>query len=496
MSAATAAQAGVDPPKPEVPPAPDIVHITTDDQSALTFTPEVMPQTFRYLAQGGTVFDDMVVTSPLCCPSRAIMLTGQYGHNNGVLGNDYSGLRQKQVVMPVWLRRAGYRTAHIGKFLNGYEQHPSDPATPAPGWDEWFTQLAPRQYYGWKASHNGKVRHFRFKKRDHLTAVTTRKANRYVRHSVGQSRPYYLQLNYFAPHGGRGSGTPQCRNGPKPEPRDIGAFDYLQLPAKPSYDEADVGDKPPSMSERPPLSERQHGHIQRRFRCEAEALQGVDRGIGRIYRTIRDAERLDQTVFVFNSDNGYLYGEHRLPPGKMSTYHEVWRVPFLMKLPETLHGSEPPPPTSPAPAATIDVAPTLLRLAGATPCSAARCRTPDGRSLLPILQGEAGFPEQRDRLLEIDFCSRFTGLISDGEVVIHRTGVIDREVAGGCRDVDETEHYDLIADPYELDNLWPGAGGPDPSTRQRDLLARMEELLGCSSIPERSSTPPTGTYCD
>ena len=145
--------------KPNRPETPNILFISTDDQSPRSVIPEAMPNLFGRLMPRATNFTDYIVTTPLCCPSRATILTGQYGHNNGVLRNFYPDLKQQQNVLPAWLQRAGYNTAHVGKFLNSYEANAGGPAAVAPGWDLWFTTLEKRRYYNWKASKNGIARY-------------------------------------------------------------------------------------------------------------------------------------------------------------------------------------------------------------------------------------------------------------------------------------------------------------------------------------------------
>ena len=102
---------------------PNIVVITTDDQTLASYRPDTMPNVTRQIAGKGTTFTNAIVTTPLCCPSRATWLTGQYAHNHGVTSNrlGYVALREKINTLPAWLHRAGYRTVHVGKYLNGYE---------------------------------------------------------------------------------------------------------------------------------------------------------------------------------------------------------------------------------------------------------------------------------------------------------------------------------------------------------------------------------------
>jgi hypothetical protein len=99
--------------------APNVIMIVTDDQAAATYSRAYMPRVFGKLVKRGTTFEQSVVATPLCCPSRAVLQTGQYGHNNGVLRNSYDLLDRKQNVLSGWLRRAGYRTIHVGRFYNG-----------------------------------------------------------------------------------------------------------------------------------------------------------------------------------------------------------------------------------------------------------------------------------------------------------------------------------------------------------------------------------------
>lgn len=208
---------------------PNIVVIVTDDQAKSTVIPEAMPNLFTRLMPRGTTFSDYVVTTPLCCPSRAAYMTGQYGHNNGILRNVYGDLIQKRNVLPAWLKYAGYNTAHVGKFLNGYEQGKLGPAAVAPGFDLWFTELEKRRYYNWKASKNGKIRHYGTDDNDHVTKVTSDFAVRWTKRLARKKDPFYMQVDYYAPHTSTGRDT-RCASSPVPEPVDEHRFDAYPLP--------------------------------------------------------------------------------------------------------------------------------------------------------------------------------------------------------------------------------------------------------------------------
>ena len=125
---------------------PNIIVIESDDQPTIAFNHHAMPKTFRRVVDHGTVFSQMVATPPLCCPSRAAFMTGDYPHNSGVWSNKpgYRDLEGKGDVLPVWLHRAGYRTALEGKFLNGYGSFAGD--KPPPGWDHVMRPIDPYRY--------------------------------------------------------------------------------------------------------------------------------------------------------------------------------------------------------------------------------------------------------------------------------------------------------------------------------------------------------------
>ena len=470
---------------------PNIVLIQTDDQSKLTMVPEAMPNLFNKLIPRSTSFSDYIVTTPLCCPSRASLLTGQYGHNNGVLRNFYPDLKQKENVLPAWLQRAGYNTAHVGKYLNAYEQGESGAAAVAPGWDLWFTQLEKRRYYNWKASKNGKVRRYGYEDDDHVTRVTNSFAARWTKRLAEKRDPFFMQVDYYAPHASTGRDT-RCSSGPVPEPVDEHRFDTYPLPRPESFNEEDVSDKPEAMQKRPLLDEDTIAAIERRYRCTLEALYGVDRGIGRIIREVERKGELDQTVFIFTSDNGFYYGEHRIDRGKPNAYEENINVPLFISVPRKYRDRADLVPTSDAPTANIDLAPTLLDLADAKPCRSRRiCRTMDGRSLMPLIEGDAGeFPDPRGLALELNDCD-YRGVRFGGQVYLEY-GIEDG--SGGCTKTD-TEYYDLLEDPAQMENGFP-APGNSPDAEAIDRLRSMTvDLSDCSGIKGRDPEPKSGQYC-
>src|ERR687897_1031623 len=282
----------------KAPQRPNVVLVVTDDQAASTVRPETMPNLLQLVRPKATLFTDAIVTTPLCCPSRASMLTGQYAHNHGVLRNDYRLLRDKRNTLPKWLGRAGYRTIHIGKYLNVYRKARGPEARPAPGWDVWQTIQEPNTYYDYALSVNGRKVRYGSEPRDYLTDVLNRRAARVTRREARRKRPFFLQLDHWAPHDdSRGGGPGPCAEGrdPVPAPRDVGAFASEPLPRPPSFNEEDVSDKPSFIRS---LARVDRNQVEENYRCALESLRAVDRGIAKLDRALRKTGELRKTVIV------------------------------------------------------------------------------------------------------------------------------------------------------------------------------------------------------
>lgn len=469
---------------------PNVVMVMTDDQAPSTVLPESMPNLFTRLMPRGTTFSDYVVTTPLCCPSRAAFMTGQYGHNNGILRNVYNDLQQKRNVLPNWLKYAGYNTAHVGKFLNGYEQGDLGPAAVAPGFDLWFTVLEKRRYYNWKASKNGKVRHYGTDDNDQLTKVTSDFAVRWTKRLAKKKAPFYMQVDYYAPHTSTGRDS-RCASSPVPEPIDEHRFDGYPLPIPPNFNEVDVSDKPENIKQRPLLTLDDTLSIERRYRCTLETVYGVDRGLGRLIDAVKKKHELNDTVFIFTSDNGFFYGEHRIAKGKPDPYEENINMPLTVAVPPRFRDRAPVVPTSDAPVANIDLAPTILDLADTDSCRTKRiCRTMDGRSMMPVIDGEGGFPNPRPIGLELYDCD-YRGVRYDQKVYIEYSAF---DPYGNCVGIDK-EYYDLRTDPWQLDNGFPAEPG-SPTADSIDRLKTLEhEITDCAGIAGRDPEPVSGHYC-
>jgi N-acetylglucosamine-6-sulfatase len=452
---------------------PNILVVTTDDQTLSQFDPAVMPFTWRFFRRAGSTFTNSLSTPPLCCPSRAGFLTGEYAHNHGVLTNDYgySYLRHKGNTLPVWLDRAGYRTGLVGKYLNGY---PAMGPQTAPGWDDFFVAAGAVEYFDFDVGVNGTSRHYGG--RQYSTSVYTGAAERFVRSSARRREPFFLWLTYNAPHTVPDSTRP-C-GGVKAQPRraaDYRRFANTPLPQSPAAGERDVRDKDRWVQRRAPMSSGEVAAAEKRWRCALASLSPVDRGLRSIVGELHRLGEFDRTIIVFTSDNGYFYGEHGIPDDKELPYDPALRVPLAIAVPPAVGGASPPASID-ALVSNVDLAPTLLDYAQARPCAGTgHCRTVDGHSLRPLLAGHTP-TWTRNRAIPIELADDFTYTGLRTRDVLYMRLVRDPL---GCLQRPEEELYDLRSDPFERHNLWATDRAVNQQ-RQRRLVARLQRVSGCA----------------
>ena len=441
------------------PSRPNVVFLMTDDQDVGSMS--AMLKTRRLLGDEGVTFANSIAAWPLCCPSRATFQTGLHAHNHGVLENKppTGGFESfdPESALPVWLQEAGYRTAHIGEYLNGYKKFDGIPA----GWDEWQGLGEPsNRYFKPRMNENGEIRRHANVDDDgnYSTDLFTTKAVRFIESQTGDKPPFFLSVGYVAPHGGPAMRTTgRCAEGPEPAPRHVGELDGEPLPQSPSFDEADVSDKPAPVREHDPLTAEDVRERTAKYRCRLETLLAVDESVAAIVDALRDTGELDDTYIFFTSDNGYLQGQHRIRGGKSVLYEESLRVPLLVRGPGIAAGE-----VSHDLISNVDWAPTILDIAGA------RADGPrDGVSLLPVARQPG---ERRGRALLIESAREgYEGVRTDRFVYAEYLGV-----AG--YDKDDVEMYDLRRDPYELQNV---AGDPGYEAERAELRRLLGRLRGC-----------------
>jgi arylsulfatase A-like enzyme len=441
---------------------PNVIVVMTDDQNESMLGLET---TVRLLGGRGTTFDNSYVSFPLCCPSRATFLTGQYSHNHGVfsteLPNGYNGLDHANT-LPVWLRSSGYRTALVGKYLNGYgiEDGILEPVSDAkeipPGWSEWYglTGGLDQRRYKYKLNENGRVRYYKRGPKNYVTDVLASKAIAFVKRRAPRPKPFFLWFTPTAPHGEAGRPIGATRD-PEPALRHLGRYESVTAPRTPNFDEADVSDKPEQVAENPRLSSEDKADIDLRYRGRLESLLAVDEAVKRIVGRLRKAGDKGKTYIFFTSDNGLLLGAHRLL-FKNYLYEEALRVPLIVRGPAFPAGV-----VRHQPVSNVDLAPTIAELAGVIPGLAV-----DGRSLVPVA-ANAGYGAARRLLFESNVHNNSAGILSGSWVYLDNGP-------------DETpELYDLAADPFQLDSLH---ADPAHTSIRSQLATQLSQIRTCAGL--------------
>jgi arylsulfatase A-like enzyme len=461
----------------------------TDDQTVEQYR-LAMPFARRFFAERGTTFTTALAAPPLCCPSRAGFLTGQYPHNHGVFRNTpgYPTLREPESTLPVWLDRAGYRTAMVGKYLNGYEVVGG--RTPAPGWDRWVAMLGYGPYFGFRLSVDGTEKQT---SGEYSTNVLTGEAVRFVSRSARENESLFLWLAYNAPHVVREDSGP-CRGqaAQPPSERSLERFARAPLPASPALDERDLSDKPGWLAAKAPLGSGLLDEMTRHWRCALAATRAVDRGFERLVGALESSGTLDNTMLVLVSDNGLAYGENRIVEEKRLPYESILRVPMAIAPPLGSGRDESGSATADEVVAGIDLAPTLLDYAGAGPCvGGGDCRTLDGRSLRPLLAGrQRVWPRDRGVLAELTDAFGYEAIRTSRYLYSEMTKADSRPLARP-----EIELYDLRRDPGELRNLWSEDRARADNLRAR-LEPRLERLRECSGADPPAEAAGHARACE
>jgi N-acetylglucosamine-6-sulfatase len=431
---------------------PNIIVINTDDQRWDSVTH--MSTVVSRLVGGGMVFDNSYVPMSVCCPSRASLFSGQYPHNTGITAQFPGALAFDEASsVAVWLRAAGYTTGLCGKYLNSYAN--MSPVVPA-GWDTWRAFVEDNHmFFNYTVNQDGQHVTYGNLPEDYSTDVLAQMAVSFI--DANADDPFFLVFTPFAPH------APAI-----PAPRHAGMFAGLPPWRPPSYLEPDTSDKPVwvnfvrSARESAPPAEQAAwaaGVDQLRI-SQLESLLAVDEAIGTILDRL-DAHGLgNDTMVVFTSDNGQLWGEHWWAD-KFAAYEESIRVPLVIRYPPLVPSAQ----QDARLVSNIDLAPTFADVGGA-PIPAAV----NGHSLVPML-ADASAPWREDLLVE--YVQQPFTPIPDYGVVVHDSGW-KYILNGGSFE----ELYDLTTDPLELDNvLITDPGNPAHAAILDQLRLRLPALL-------------------
>jgi N-acetylglucosamine-6-sulfatase len=418
---------------------PNILVVMTDDQAAADLAQ--MPNVRKLLAAQGTKFSNAVDSFPLCCPSRATFITGQYAHNHGVVGNFYPygwyGMKDRGNTLPRWLQQAGYRTALIGKWLNGYGAVDAHGEVPK-GFDIWrgLLDVSAYDYFNFVMNRNGKLKswgdavfarglvefanievtpnpdglqgvirklqevfgpapyHYwgTHNAKDYSPDVTGKVTEQLVGAEKRSKKPFFIWWAPAAPHREDVATTLMGRPGrdPRPAPRYSKTSARFKLPRPRNFNEANFSDKPSNMRDHAPvLTDKQIAQLQLDYEGRIGSLLAVDDHVKRLMKLLKATHQDKNTLVVFVSDNGWLQGQHRIPGDKFLPYEESLKVPLILRGPGVPAGK-----TVRGQVSNIDFAATLLDVAKAHPG-----RTMDGVSLMPAVRHPNRHP---NRIVEIE----------------------------------------------------------------------------------------------
>ena len=430
--------------------SPNIILILADDLDVGSIA--FMPNLQALLTEQGMTFTNYFANVPLCCPSRASILRGQYAHNHQVLTNrapdggyeKFRDLGHETSTIAAWLQDAGYRTVLLGKYLNGYPDN--DETYVPPGWDEWYG-IVSGLYFNYQLNENGQVVSYDSRPQNYETDVLTRKATDFIRR-MAQIAPFFIYLVPNAPH------APVT-----PAPRHQNEFTGVNAPRPLSFNESDVSDKPAWVQNLPPLTADDVAQIDEDYRNRLRSLLAVDDMIKIIVDTLEALHELDQTYIFFSSDNGFHQGDHRIPFGKNTAYEESIHLPLIVRGPGAPAGE-----ARDHLASVVDLAPTFAELGGATFPGFV-----DGRSLTPLLNSPSPFNSWRNSVLIEHWVNRDEGIPEFQALRSNSYLYVEY-------DTNEREFYDLRNDPFELENLYPTAD----SALLAQFSSRLDSLRQCT----------------
>ena len=441
-------------------PRPNIIFILVDDlrwdELGITGHPFIKTTNIDRIGSEGVLFRNAFVTAPLCSPSRAGFLTGQYAHTHGITDNiDRSVASHKLNTFPLPLRQSGYATAFIGKWHMGNDD------SPRPGFDRWVSFKGQGSYLDPAINEDGKD----VNQRGYITDILNGYAVEFIKRR--HDKPFLVYLAHKAIHPEvmqHGDGSINMDHAERfiPAERHQKLFTGEKIPRRPSAMQAPTGK---------PALQRQIGDLPALGASTAtrdevilgrlRSLMAVEEGVGEILKALKETDQLDNTVIVFSSDNGYFYGEHGLSIERRLAYEESIRMPLLIRYPKVIKAGT----VRDELALNIDVAPTLLELAGISTQNVVQ-----GRSLVSLIKDEKS--EWRNSFLIEYYSDRVMPRIRQmGYKAIRdeRWKYIHYYELPGM-----DELYDLKSDPYEMNNL---INHPDAAETLSRLKRELERLL-------------------
>ena len=427
---------------------PNVLIVMTDDQRAMG-TLGVMRKTRRWFVRDGVRFQNALATTPTCCPSRASVMTGLYAHNHGVHTSERGQAQNmdQQLTIQHYLRREGYRTAIFGKYLNAW---PRD--TDPPWFDEWaiLSESTAEAYFNGQWNVQGEM----VKLKRYATRIIEKRALEFLRAAEAEDdQPWLLYLTPTSPH------LPAT-----PHPSDARA-ELPEFVRTPAMLEEDRSDKPQEVQD----LEVDWKLIREWRRKQLRSLLSVDEMVGAVFRLLEESGEADNTLAIFMSDNGFLWGEHGLSQ-KIRPYEASAEIPFLVRWP----GHFEPRTTEERLVANVDIAPTVLEAAGIEPDHTfdGRPFTGDGHERVLLEQWK-----RPDRTVPNWAASRAPGYLYVEYYAEDRLVPAYRE------------YYDLVNDPWELENLFGDVDPMNDPPNAAELSLQLHRDVSCAGTSGPSACP-------
>lgn len=427
---------------------PNVLIVVTDDQRA-TGTMRVMPRTLRWFEDDGTHYVNALATTPTCCPSRASIMTGLYAHNHGVHTSEGGQAENMDQLLTLqrYLRRGGYRTGIYGKYLNAWPRE-VDP----PWFDDWaiLSDSTAHAYFNGRWNVNGKVGRLK----SYSTRIIERKALRFVEASeAADDQPWLLYLAPMSPH------LPAT---PHPLHRGVDVPRFAKTPA---MLEEDRTDKPQEVQEQ----EVDWKLVKQWRRKQLRSLMSVDEMVDAVFRELKKTGEADETLAIYLSDNGFLWGEHGLGQ-KIRPYEASAEVPFYVRWPGHVPAGE----VDERLVANVDIAPTVMAAAGLDPD-----HDYDGRSFLGA---------ERDRLL-LEQWKRPDRSVPNWAATRASRYLYVEYYAEDRLVPAFREYYDLVDDPWELDNLLGDLDPANDPPNALELSLQLHRDVVCAGTSGPSACP-------
>src|SRR3954468_23520605 len=439
---------------------PNIIFILVDDlrwdDLGCAGHPFSRTPNINRLARQGAMFRNAFATTPLCSPSRASILTGEYAHVHGIVDNtDRSAPSHRLKTFPQELQKAGYETAFFGKWHMGNDNSPRG------GFDRWYCLQGQGSTFDPLVNDDG----CNVQTHGYVTDILNEMSLEFIRKS--HARPFFVYLSHKAMHPETSQGPDGKLSDPYasnfiPAPRHKDLYAGAKIPRRGNWGVPPV-DKPALQQKidgLPPLS-RETGSSDTVILNRLRMLASVDEGVGDILKTLAASGQLNNTLIVVTGDHGYFYGEHCLSVERRLAYEESIRIPMVMRYPKSIKAGS----TPEAFALTIDFAPTFLELAvGKVPTSY------QGRSLMPLWGVEAPAGWRNKFLVEYFSDTVFPRVNKMGYRCVRddRWKYIHYTELSGA-----DELYDLKNDPYELKNVFSDPAASGSLTKMQGELKRL-----------------------